>query len=300
MAPILLICGSGFVGRALTARLMALGHTVLIPSRHDAPARDAAASQNHWLKGDIHNPDFLNFCCASVGPQGVVVNLVGLLHDTPGVPYGAQFRAAHVTLVQSIIDAMEQQGLRRLLHMSALGAKSSGPSMYQRSKGDGEALVRSSELDWTIFRPSVIFGLEDNFINLFAKLSRFLPLVPLANADARFQPVAVNDVAEAFARSITLPDTIGKSFDLVGPQAYTLGQLVQLSGRRIGHQRRIIPLPGWVGQLQARLFELMPGTPLMSRDNIASMQLDNVLPVGGVNALTQVFGITPQSLESLA
>ena len=287
------------MGRSLTARLMALGHTVFIPSRHDAPAHDAIPSRTHWLKGDIHNPDFLKACCTSVGPQGIVINLVGLLHDKPAAPYGAQFKAAHVTLVRSIIDTMRQQGLRRLLHMSALGADSHGPSMYQRSKGDGESLVRESNLDWTIFRPSVIFGQEDNFINLFAKLSRFLPLVPLANADAHFQPVAVNDVADAFARSITLPDTIGKSFDLVGPQAFTLAQLVQLSGKRVGHQRRVIPLPNWMGQLQARLFELMPGTPLMSRDNIASMQVDNVLPIGGVNALTEIFGITPAYVDPI-
>jgi NADH dehydrogenase len=288
------------VGRSLTARLTALGHAVLIPSRHDAYHRDATSPQNHWLKGDIHNADFLNACCTTVGPHGIVINLVGLLHDKPGIPYGAQFRAAHVTLVRSIIAAMHQHGLRRLLHMSALGADSHGPSMYQRSKGDGEVLVSDSGLDWTIFRPSVIFGQEDNFINLFAKLSRFLPLIPLANAEARFQPVNVEDVAEAFARAIALPNTIGKCFDLVGPQAFTLAQLVQLSGKRIGHQRRIIPLPDWVGKLQARLFELMPGTPLMSRDNIASMQLDNVLPTGGVNALTEILGITPQPLESLA
>ncbi|MHB8354101.1 MAG: NAD(P)H-binding protein, partial [Burkholderiales bacterium] len=206
---------------------------------------------------------------------------------------------AHVTLPGLIIETMQAQGIRRLLHMSALGADRAGASMYQRSKGAGEDLVRSSHLDWTIFRPSVIFGTHDNFINLFSTLARRFPVLPLARADGRFQPVSVENVAEAMVRSLTLPQTVGQHYDLAGPEILTLTELVRFAARRTGHDRPIVPLPTWLGNLQALLFEHLPGPLLMSRDNLASMRLDNVLPQGAPSALATVFGIHPEPLDSL-
>jgi NADH dehydrogenase len=299
-SPVLLVGGSGFVGRSITARLMARGYPVIIPTRRrvdQAPALQTP--QVRWVEGSVHEPQFLEILLRQVGASGTVINLVGVLHDKPGNPYGPQFKAAHVDLVELIIKSMQALGIRRLLHMSALGADCAGPSMYQRSKGEGERLVRASALDWTIFRPSVIFGAQDNFINLFSKLARRFPILPLARADARFQPVRVDNVAEAMVRALALPQTLRQSYDLAGPEILTLAQLVRFAARRAGHDRPIVSLPTWLGNLQALLFEHLPGPLLMSRDNLDAMRLDNVLPVGAPQVLDSIFGIHPEPLDSL-
>jgi NADH dehydrogenase len=215
------------------------------------------------------------------------------------MPYGKVLKAAHVDLPKNIITAMQMNGLKRYLHMSALGADSNGPSMYQRSKGDGEAAVRESGLDWTIFRPSVIFGAQDQFINLFAKLTKLFPAIPLANHQAKFQPVSVDDVASAFSMAIKMPQTIHQAYDLVGPTVYTMKEIVEFAARKARTSCAIIPVPAFVGHLQALAFEFLPVPTLMSRDNIASMQLPNVLPVDGSDALTEVFKISRRSLEGM-
>ena len=171
--------------------------------------------------------------------------------------------------------------------------------MYQRSKGDGEATVKASNLGWTIFRPSVIFGAQDQFINLFSKLTKLFPAMPLANHQAQFQPVSVEDVATAFVKSLSMPQTIHQSYDLVGPRVYTMKEIVEFAARKAKTSCAIIPVPAFVGYLQALAFEFLPGPILMSRDNIASMQLPNVLPVNGVDALSQVFKISRRSLEGM-
>jgi NADH dehydrogenase len=182
--------------------------------------------------------------------------------------------------------------------MSALGADANGPSMYQRSKGDGELAVKASNLDWTIFRPSVIFGAQDQFINLFSKLTKLLPLMPLANYQAKFQPVSVDDVATAFVKALKLPQTIRQSYDLVGPTVFTMQEIVELAKCKAKTSCWVIPVPAFVGYLQALAFEFLPGPTLMSRDNIASMQLPNILPEGGVDALSQVFKMSRRHLEA--
>ena len=300
-SPVLLVGGSGFVGRSVTARLIEHGHTVIIPTRRLVrPERVARMPKVQWIQGSVHDGPFLADLCRSVGPSGAVINLVGILHDRPGQPYGEKFKSAHVDFVRLLLETLQSAGIRRYIHMSALGADPDGPSMYQRSKGDGEHLVRSSGLDWTIFRPSVIFGARDNFINLFSRLASRLPLLPLACARAKFQPVSVENVAEAMVRALEMPYTIGQSYDLAGPEVWTLAQLVRFAARCAGHARLVLPLPLWVGIVQAYLFELMPGEPLMSRDNLASMRVDNVLPPGTDQVLDTVFGIFPEPLESLS
>jgi NADH dehydrogenase len=221
------------------------------------------------------------------------------LHDSPAQPYGKVFKAAHVDLPKNIVTAMQMNGLKRYLHMSALGANSQGSSMYQRSKGDGEAAVKASNLDWTIFRPSVIFGAQDQFINLFAKLTKLFPVMPLANHTAQFQPVSVDDVATAFLDSLTMPETIHQSYDLVGPTVYTMKEIVALAKHKVGASCLIIPVPAFVGYIQALAFEFLPGPTLMSRDNIASMQQANILPLGGRDALKDVFKVSRRSLEGM-
>ena len=297
---ILLIGGNGFVGRVIAAQLQLAGYSVLIPTGHLAAARELRMLPKvHVEDADIHDFDELQSLCGRIDKNGAVINLVGVLHDKPAQPYGKVFKAAHVDLPKNIITAMQLHGLKRYLHMSALGADSNGPSMYQRSKGDGEAAVKASNLDWTIFRPSVIFGAQDQFINLFSKLTKLFPAMPLANHQAKFQPVSVDDVASAFVKSLSMPQTIHQSYDLVGPTVYTMKEIVEFAARRAKTSCAIIPVPAVVGYLQALAFEFLPGPTLMSRDNIASMQLPNTLPANGVDALTDVFKMSRRSLEGM-
>jgi len=297
---ILLIGGSGFIGQQIATRLSALGCVVLMPTRKAAYAKELWVLPNlQVIEANIHDPAALADLCQRLGPGGVVINLVGILHDKTGSPYGPGFLKNHVELAKKIIDAMNLVGLKRYIHMSALGANSSGASMYQRSKGDAENLVKSSDLDWTIFRPSVVFGEKDKFINLFASLQKFVPVLPLGGASVKFQPVYVSDVAQAFVKSISMPETIGRVFDLAGPRVYTLAELVKFAGLVGGRKSIVIPLPKPLAYLQAGLLEMMPGPTLMSRDNLASMSEDNVLPAGAENALEKVFSINPQALDVL-
>ena len=297
---ILLIGGSGFIGQQIATRLSALGYAVLMPTRKAAYAKELWVLPNlQVIEANIHDPAVLADLCQRLGPHGVVINLVGILHDKTGSPYGPGFLKNHVELTKKIIAAMSAANLKRYIHMSALGANSAGASMYQRSKGDAENLVKSSDLDWTIFRPSVVFGEKDKFINLFASLQKFAPVLPLGGSSVKFQPVYVSDVAQAFVKSISMSETIGGVFDLAGPRVYTLAELVNFAGVVGGRKSIVIPLPKPLAYLQAGLLEMMPGPTLMSRDNLASMSEDNVLPAGAENTLEKVFAINPQALDVL-
>jgi NADH dehydrogenase len=284
----------------LAAQLQAEGYSVLLPTSHLAAGRELRMLPKvHLEDADVHDFDELQSLCARINPAGAVINLVGVLHDKPAMPYGKVFKAAHVDLPKNIITAMQMHGLKRYLHMSALGADSHGPSMYQRSKGDGESAVKTSTLDWTIFRPSVIFGAQDQFINLFTKLTKLFPVMPLANHQAKFQPVSVDDIASSFKMALKMPQTIHESYDLVGPKVYTMKEIVEFAARKAKTSCAIIPVPAFVGYLQALAFEFLPVPTLMSRDNIASMQLPNVLPVSGRDALSEVFKMSRRSLEGM-
>jgi uncharacterized protein YbjT (DUF2867 family) len=177
--------------------------------------------------------------------------------------------------------------------MSALNADPNGPSDYLKSKGEAERIVRESSLDWTIFRPSVIFGRQDRFLNLFAKLQRALPVIFLASPGARFQPVYVEDVAAAFAQSVDRLDSFRQSYELAGPKSYTLRELVDYVGRVTGHRRKIFGLGRGLSNLQAFAMEIMPGK-LMTRDNVKSMTVDSV------SQSELPFGIAPTALEGVA
>ena len=294
---VLMIGGSGFIGKKIAAKLEAKGYRVCIPTRRLKDAKELSVLPRVYLvEADIHQDADLDRLMSGLNQSGIVINLLGILHDKMGSPYGPGFKKNHVELTNRLIQKMQHLGVRRYLHMSALGADENGPSMYQRSKGVAEKLVQQSGLDWTIFRPSVVFGRDDNFINMFAKLQKIAPVLPLGGANARFQPVYVEDVARAFVDSISLSQTIGKMYDLVGPKVYTLKELVNLAGLKVQRQAMIIPLPAPLAYLQAWALEIMPGPTLMSRDNVASMLVDNV---SDQNSLTEVFDIKPTPLESI-
>ena len=294
-SPIILLGGNGFVGSAIAAQLARQQVPVLLPTRHSHQSPLRVLANVDLLALDIHRDDDLD-TLLGLADDAIVINLVGILHDREGTPYGPGFAKAHVELPSRLIAAMHRHGLSRLIHMSALGADAKGPSMYQRSKGDGENLVRNSGLDWTIFRPSVIFGRDDHFINLFAAMQKTLPLVPLAGAGVLFQPVSVQDVALAFINSLSIQNTIHQSYDLAGPTVFTLAELVRFAGKLNGHPRRIIALPDQIAWLQAWIMEHLPGPTLLSRDNLRSMQTSNILADDQPNALTSIFGIIPGPL----
>lgn len=271
---ILVIGGAGFVGRHIVARLAERGLRVTVPTRRRARARHLILLPTvDVVECNVHDDKMLSNL---VRDNDAVINLVGILHGSGGSPYGREFAHAHVELPRRIVAACNEHRVERLLHMSALGADSNGPSMYQRSKGDGDAVVRASQSNWTIFRPSVVFGPEDNFLNLFATLAKFFPVLPIGGADARFQPVWVGDVADAFVHALDNLDTYNKIYELAGPRIYRLRDLVKFAAGASGHDRPVIALPNSLARLQALTMELMPGEPLMSRDNLDSMKVDNV------------------------
>ncbi|MDD5388202.1 MAG: complex I NDUFA9 subunit family protein [Gallionellaceae bacterium] len=281
--------GGGFVGSHLISLLAARGYRVVVPTRRRARIKHLLVLPSvEVVEADIHDPAALQSLFTGMD---AVINLVGILHESrPDA-----FQQAHVELPRKIIAACMASGTRRLLHMSALGADATSKSRYQQSKSAGEALVREArDLNTTVFRPSVIFGPGDSFLTLFAGLLKLAPVVPLADASARFQPVFVGDVARAFADALALPETFGQCHDLCGPSVYTLAELVNLTAATLGPRRRILPLSATASYWFARLMELKPGTKIMTRDNHYAMLTDNVCQ----DSCAQPFG-TPTALESV-
>ena len=286
---ILVVGGSGYVGRYVVNRLVADGWRVVVPTRRRDNAKHLFLLPTvDVVEADVHRAAELARLARGMS---AVVNLVGILNESGG----QTFAQAHVELPKSVIAACGSAGVRRLVHMSALNADPQGPSRYLRSKGEAEAAVAASGLDWTIVQPSVIFGREDSFLNLFARILRVAPVLALARADARFQPVFVGDVAECVVRALALDATIGQKYPLCGPKVYTLGELVRYVGELAGTPRPIVPLGRRLGALQAFALELLPGT-LMSRDNLASMERDSVCGCD----FPPVFALEPQALETVA
>lgn len=276
LKKVLLIGGSGFVGGWIANRLSERGICVTIPTRHrDNTKQLILLPTVYMVDADVHDPQALAELMNGVD---AVINLVGILHDRDSSqPYGKRFAAAHVDLPKKILAAMRQAGVRRLVHMSALKAAIDAPSAYLRSKGAGEAALRAAmgEFEITTFRPSVIFGPDDSFLNTFATLLGLFPILPLAGSNARFQPVYVGDVADVLAACLTDQATFGQTYELCGPKVYTLRELVEYTGKLIGRRRLVIDLPDALAYLQAGLLSLLPNPP-MSPDNLRSMQLDSV------------------------
>lgn len=293
MKRVVLIGGSGFVGKAIANRLSEAGIDLLVPTRRRSRAAHLLVLPTiEVVEANIFDPQSLERLLAGAD---AVVNLVGVLHSRGGDPYGPDFAQAHVELPRLIAEACVKAGVPRLIHISALGAAADGPSEYQRSKAAGEAAIRAhDDLGWTILRPSVIFGRDDSFLNLFANLARLFPILPLAGATARFQPVYVEDVARVVQHCLTHPETAGQVHELAGPTVYTLRDLVAYVCSLIGKQRMIVPIPESAAMIQARLMEFAP-QPLMSRDNVRSMRADNV-----ASGDPLPFGFEPTALETVA
>ena len=281
--------GSGFVGRHVVNALVNQDREVIVPAR----AREHA--KHLFLLPRVQIPEVnvrdAAALAAAIHGADAVINLIGVLRESPR----AGFTQMHVGVAEAAIEACRQNGIRRLIQMSALNADPGGPSPYLRSKGEAEARVAASGLDWTVFQPSVIFGPEDKFLNLFAGIAKLLPVIYLAGAAARFQPVYVGDVAQAIVDSLEWQEACGRTYCLCGPHVYTLAQLVRYAGTLAGTPRPILPLPEALARIQAGLLELLPRPP-MSVDNLDSMDLDSVCPAGPMLP----FGRVPVALEAVA
>ena len=321
IASICILGGSGFVGTQLVSLLASRGIKVRVLSHRREMAKALILLPTvEVIEADVHDQQEL---IRHFRGMDAVINLVGILHesrvgraDLPRARRG-DFQRVHIELTRSIIHACGESGVQRLLQMSALGAHPNSRSAYQRSKGIAEALVREAGMthseheNWylngpklihgyglnvTIFRPSVIFGRGDSFLSMFARLLKLFPVLPLAAANSRFAPVHVDDVARAFADSLDNAATFGETYDLCGPKAYTLQELVGYVGDVIGKKRSIVPLGSLLSYLQAWALELKPGKKLMTRDNFFALSVDNVCR----GNWPPVFDFQPAALEAIA
>lgn len=290
MKPLKLVVlgGTGFVGSRLVPRLCADGHTVTVLSRNREKHRELGVlPRASVVTADVYDPVALTRHLAGAD---AAINLVGILNERGSD--GRGFRKAHVELTETLIMACADARVPRLLQMSALRA-GEGESFYLKTRGEAEARVKASPLAWTILRPSVIFGEGDGLFFRFAQLLRIAPVLPLARAHAKFTPVYVGDVAEAFARVLAHPHTAARTYELFGPRVIELGELVRWTAQIIGKRRLVIALPDALGAIQARVGEWLPGKPI-SRDNFRSLKLDSVGSDDGLAALGIV--ATPMEL----
>ncbi len=292
---ILILGGSGFVGGHLARRLSRAGHAVTVATRHAPTARPLKIIPRLTIRAfDPYDADALT---DAVAGHDVLINLVGILNER-GFG-GAGFRRAHVELVEGALDACRRAGVERFVHMSALNA-GRGESHYLLTRGEGEDRVRESGLDWTMFRPSTIFGPDDSFLNRFAGLLAISPVLPLARPSARFAPVWIGDVVEAFARALERKESVGEVYELCGCEVWRLDELVRWVAKQRGMRRVVVGLPDTLGWLQGKVFDLVPGKPFSS-DNFKSLKIDSVCAEAGFDRLgVEPWGMAEKAVDWLA
>lgn len=283
---ILLLGGSGFVGRHLAIELAQRGYQVTLPCRRPHRLKELKVLTGiTLLEADILQQETLNDLCTG---HDVVINLVGILNESTK----ARFRKIHVDFVKSIVAACQTHKIKRLLHVSALGAnQASGSSLYLRSKGEGENLIHTfgqKDLQVTSFQPSVIFGADDSFINRFAGILKLCKgFFPLACPNSRFSPVYVGDVVSFMADSIEQPHSHGQRYPLCGPETYTLKQILQLINQAQESSCHILGLPDSLSRLQAIILQMLPGK-LFTLDNYRSLQTPSTCDGHGTSCHTSL------------
>jgi len=288
-----IIGGTGFVGRHIVGHLAGAGIPARILARRPERHRDLGVPPGNQVVA----VDRLDTAALTAALDGcdAAINLVGILNEDAR----ATFRRAHVDLVEHVVEACKGANVGRLLHMSALHAnEANGASAYLRTKGEGENRAHTlgyPQVTVTSFRPSVIFGPDDSFINRFRQLMNIPGPLPLACPDSRFAPVYVGDVAQAFVRALDDPATAGKAFDLCGPRVFTLRQIVEYIARHTGRRKLIIGLSDRASRIQAEVLGRLPGKPF-TIDNYRSLQVASVCDdENGLLAL----GIEPTDMDAV-
>ncbi|MEX0449104.1 complex I NDUFA9 subunit family protein [Spiribacter sp. 221] len=286
--------GTGFIGRQIANRLANTPVHIKVLTRRRERNRHLLPIPNlELIEANVHDREDLFHHLEGVD---AVINLVAILNEE-NKP-GRRFEDVHVHLVEKLLGACRDAGVKRLLHMSALGADINGPSRYQQTKGEGERLALAAngdDLAVTVFQPSVVFGPSDSFLNTFASMLRLAPVMPLPTPKARFQPVYVDDVAAAFEKAMADRNTFGRTYELGGPETYTLEELVRYVAALMGVKRAVLGLSDGLSRLQGRIMQRMPGKPY-TYDNYLSSQVDNVCHHNGLPDL----GIHPTALEAVA
>jgi uncharacterized protein YbjT (DUF2867 family) len=287
---VLVLGGTGFLGRHLLPRLAARGYGITVPTRRPAAARELLVLPRlRLVPARLDDPDAL---LELMPPGGTVVHLIGILSE--GSRPNASFEAVHVELTRRALTAARRAGVRRWLHVSALGTGvETPPSRYLASKKAAEDAVREGGVPWTIFRPSVVAGPDGGAVLLFARLLRLLPVLPLAGASSRLAPVAVEDVVGAMLAALDEPGRIGRTYELCGPEETTLAGFVRAVARALGRKARILPLPDPIARIEAAVFERLPGR-LLTRDQLRSLEVPGVCTGEGLQAL----GLVPTPLEA--
>jgi uncharacterized protein YbjT (DUF2867 family) len=289
---IVVLGGTGFVGTHLCAQLIRDGHSVRVLTRNRERAKHLLVLPGvELVNANVHEPAIL---AQQFRGRDAVINLVGILNESGRS--GAGFRRAHADLARKVVAACRSSGVGRLLHMSSLQAGENAPSHYLRTKGEAERIVReeSGHVEWTIFQPSVIFGPGDGFVNRFASLVKLFPFIPLARAGARFAPVYVGDVVAAMSRSLDERNTYSETFQLCGPEVFTLREIVCYVRDVLGVKRAVFGIPDAIGAAQAFAMDFLPGKPL-SIDNFRSLSVDSVCSEPGLARL----GIAATSMRAI-
>lgn len=286
---------SGFIGRHVVRRLAKMGACICIPTRNLEKALVLKPmgdiGQIVPLSCSVRSDASVS---AAIGNSDIVINLIGILYEKGR----HTFQALHVETAARIARCAKEQGVHRCIHVSALGADASSRSSYARSKAAGEQAVSTFFPDATIMRPSIVFGAEDGFFNMFATMARYLPVLPLiGGGHTRFQPIYVGDVADAIVHALHSPETQGRIFELGGPQIYTFRSLLEFMMQVTGQRRILINLPWWLAKLEAFFFEMMPH-PLLTRDQIELLKSDNIVGPGAYPTLRNL-NIMPTALETI-
>ena len=295
---VLVTGATGFVGQEVLRQLQAAGHSSCIVARHPRSGRallDANPPGAEVRRGDVLDRPSLEAAFAGAGVDAVI-HLVGIISEAGR----STFENIHTRGTDNVVAAAKKAGIRRFVHMSALGSRPAARSRYHQTKWAAEEIVRRSGLDWTIFRPSIIYGPGDGFVNLFARMSRWSPVLPvMGSGRSKFQPVAVRDVAACFVKALSEPRAVGGAYELCGTEVLTLDQILDLILEVTGRRRWKAHLPWWLARCQAAFLEFACGQllrrpPPLNRDQLTMLQEDNV---GEPRPAIALFGISPAPLK---
>lgn len=293
---VLVTGGTGFVGRAVVAELNRAGHSIHLLARHahsETVSSFAARYSARVRPGNILEPDSLRDACTGMN---AVIHLVGIISEVGRQTY----EAVHTEGTRNLIDASRRANVKRFVHMSALGTRPNATARYHRSKWAAEEIVRQSGLAWTIFRPSIIYGRGDGFVNLFAGIARRSPVVPIiGNGESKLQPISVQNVARAFVTALTEPRAEDETFVLAGPEVFTLNEIVESTLRAMKKKRFKLHLPVPFARMQAAILEFLFGrllhkAPPLNCDQIVMLQEDNI---GNEKPADELFGLKHESFQ---